>query len=455
MNVMRSVMCVAMVASFLSAQTSLLEGRSLDDWSSESGGWEWLGDALRGDIPEGQNEIDLSWTLGGLDDFDLTLRYSASDDAFLLLNLAPHVSDGRGRFNVTFEHGWREFVVRCRDGKIRGEGKHGDRVRVVGFEGRRVSGPALRFRFKGPAGSSVVIDKIDLKRLPLEGRRKIVMVAGPMSHGYGAHEHKAGCELLARRLNVADSGLLAVVYSGGWPADPSAFDNANAVVLYANGGVHHPANAHLDELRGWMERGVGVACLHYGVEVPIGEGGDVFREMIGGYFETHWSVNPHWTAHFEALPEHDVTQGVEPFSLHDEWYYNMRFRDEMKGVSPVLTAVPPDKTRERPDGPHSNNPYVRSRRGAREHVAWVAEREDGGRGFGCTGGHFHWSWGHDQFRRLVLNSLVWVAGADVPAGGFVSETPSVGELMRDQDEEIPVSFDPEKLEAELKSWNDG
>ena len=51
MNVMRSVMCVAMVASFLSAQTSLLEGRSLDDWSSESGGWEWLGDALRGDIP--------------------------------------------------------------------------------------------------------------------------------------------------------------------------------------------------------------------------------------------------------------------------------------------------------------------------------------------------------------------------------------------------------------------
>ncbi|MEZ6068029.1 MAG: hypothetical protein R3B90_20475 [Planctomycetaceae bacterium] len=55
-------------------------------------------------------------------------------------------------------------------------------------------------------------------------------------------------------------------------------------------------------------------------------------EMDGGYFEPHWSVNPHWTAKFENLPEHPITQGVGTIEVNDEWYYHMRFVDELKGV---------------------------------------------------------------------------------------------------------------------------
>ena len=71
----------------------------------------------------------------------------------------------------------------------------------------------------------------------------------------------------------------------------------------------------------------------------------------------------------------------------------MRFRDGDDRVVPILTAVPPDATRERPDGPHSNNPTVRAKKGSREVLAWAYDRHDGGRGFGCTGAHFHRNFG--------------------------------------------------------------
>jgi len=55
-----------------------------------------------------------------------------------------------------------------------------------------------------------------------------------------------------------------------------------------------------------------------------------------------------------------------------------------------------------------------------QHLLWVIERPDGGRGFGFTGGHFHKEWGHEDFRRVVLNALLWIAKAEVPPDGVAS-----------------------------------
>jgi hypothetical protein len=110
----------------------------------------------------------------------------------------------------------------------------------------------------------------------------------------------------------------------------------------------------------------------------------------------------------------------------------MRFVDDLKGVTPLLSAVPPDSTREGPDGPHSGNPTVRSRKGQPEHVAWVYERPDGGRGFGFTGGHFHRGWADENMRRLVLNALLWIAKAKVPPNGVWSQV-TEGDLKADLD----------------------
>jgi type 1 glutamine amidotransferase len=299
------------------------------------------------------------------------------------------------------------------------------------------AGPPMLVQFKD----------IELKRLGASGnassnqdKKKVVFVAGKASHGYGAHEHHAGCLLLAHYLRQNLPNYAVEVYRDGWPAEGvQAFAGADAIVVYCDGGGGHLLMPHLDEFDQVLQRGVGLVCLHYAVEIPKGQPGDHFLNWLGGYFETDWSVNPHWTAHFAALPEHPITRGVQPFQINDEWYYHMRFRPGMEQVTPILSAHPDKSTLSRPDGPHSGNSHVRAavREGQIQHVAWAAERPDGGRGFGFTGGHDHWNWGDDNFRKVVLNAIVWAAHGEVPQGGIGGATPTRQQLEANQDEPKP------------------
>lgn len=257
----------------------------------------------------------------------------------------------------------------------------------------------------------------------LAAEKKILLIAGRASHGTGAHEFRAGCLLLKQCLDQVP-GIKSEVHFNGWPESDKAFEGVDAVFIYADGGAGHPAirPERLKLLGDLMKKGVGLGCAHYAVEVPKDKGGPEFLEWIGGYFETFWSVNPHWDAEFTKLPEHPITRGVKPFKIRDEWYYHMRFPEGMKGVTPILTALPPDSTRGREgaSSPHGGNPHVQARKGMPEHVMWAIERPDGGRGFGFTGGHFHKNWGDNNFRKVVLNAMLWTAKADVPANGVVS-----------------------------------
>jgi hypothetical protein len=279
-----------------------------------------------------------------------------------------------------------------------------------------------------------------------------VLVAGRGSHGFGCHAHKAGCLLLAKALNDNVPSVRAHVFHG-WPKDPSALDDAHALFIACDGGAGRLINPHLDQVEKLVQRGGGIACIHYAVLASKGQQGARMLRWIGGYYETFWSVNPTWQADFKVLPDHPITRGVKPFKIRDEWYYHMRFPPEMKGVVPILTAVPPESTRQRPDGAHSGNPHVRARKGMPEHVAWAYERPSGGRGFGFTGAHWHWNYGHDDFRTIVLNALVWIAGAEVPPAGVPSKTPSVDDLVANQQSARPANWRPESIQKMLDAWN--
>jgi hypothetical protein len=239
---------------------------------------------------------------------------------------------------------------------------------------------------------------------------KVIFLAGPDSHLPGAHEHKAGSALLAEALRQRQPGFETINVYGGWPEDESLFDGADAVVLYCDGGESHLINEHLPTFNRLLDRGAGIVALHYCVEVPKNSpSATALLRAIGGYFETWWSVNPEWTAQYAALPDHPITRGVQPFSLQDEWYFNMRFIDE--GITPILSAVAPPSTMARWNGPHSGNDAVRQlvAKGVPQVTAWAYERPGGGRGFGYTGGHFHANWDNADNRMLVLNAIEWVA----------------------------------------------
>jgi type 1 glutamine amidotransferase len=284
------------------------------------------------------------------------------------------------------------------------------------------------------------------------GKKKIVFVAGRASHGFASHEHYAGCMLLAKCLNESGLPVETVVVKDGWPKDETVLDGAATIVIFSDGGGGHPMMKSMDAVEKLMKKGVGLACLHYAVEIPKGPAGDQLKDWIGGYFETFWSVNPHWKGEFKEFPKHPVANGVKPFFMDDEWYYHMRFVDNMEGVTPILSTVPPESTRRQGNDAHGANEHVRARKGMAEHVGWARQRPDGGRGFGFTGGHWHWSWACDSFRTVVLNGIVWTAGLDVPAGGVPSKTPTVDELLANQDKPQPKNFDRAKIEKLIEEW---
>jgi type 1 glutamine amidotransferase len=252
---------------------------------------------------------------------------------------------------------------------------------------------------------------VPLEKQPPEGAKvtKIVLVAGRKSHRAGEHEFFAGCAVLMKLLQQT-SGVFPVMARDGWPKNPQTFEGAKSVVFFMDGGGGHPIiqRDHREVVQRLMDQGVGFVNLHYAVEYPKSQSDHVLQ-WLGGYYETGFSTNPHWKAEIKTLPEHHITRGVKPFALQDEWYFNIRFKPEQEGVTPILKAVPPDNKR--------GTAAAREHKGREEILAWAFNRANGGRSFGFTGAHFHKNWGDENFRRLVVNAILWTAKLDVPPDG--------------------------------------
>jgi len=471
-----------------SVPVSLFDGSSLKGWEGDPKLWRVEDGVITGETTAGNpitSNSFLKWTLGELDDFELTLEYRitggnsgiqirsfALDKPYAVGGYQADIDAAGEWTGTTYGEQFRGILAKRgekttlgEDGKPTVTGSLGDPAQLAkvlrkdDWNTYRIvaKGHRILCEINGTPMSEVIDEDADtrrragllafqlhvgppmkvqfrnllLKRLPLEDVKKIVYVAGRPSHPPRMHEHNAGALLVKKLLNTDHSDkVLVVAYRNGWPADPSAFQNADALVIQSDGGPNHPAYWHLRQIDYLREQGVGVGMIHYAVEMTPGETNDTLIAATGGAFEINYSVNPHWDGAFGEFPAHPVANGVKPFTIRDEWYFNMRFRDGMAGVSPILSAVPPQETMSRPDGSHSGNPEVRKQ--VAEHrpqsVCWVVERPDGGRGFGFTGLHFHDNWGQDEFRKTVLNAICWIAKVEIPAEGIVTPTPTKEEL---------------------------
>ncbi|MDA0725631.1 MAG: ThuA domain-containing protein, partial [Verrucomicrobia bacterium] len=257
---------------------------------------------------------------------------------------------------------------------------------------------------------------------------KLVFIGDGGTHGgRGNHEFVGGFILMARALHEAYPNVHAVVHSSkNWPKD---FSQADAIVV----GLNHGERAGKDpEIAKATQRGAGFMAVHFGVEVNAGVAGNNYLDWIGGYFEIGWSVNPWWKPKFNPISNHPTTRGLKPFSLRDEWYYHMRFVKDMKGLTPILSAVAPLNTVRKEKSGRGGNPdvYKAVSKGKPQHVAWAYERPDKGRGFGFTGMHLHANHANDSFRTCLLNGAAWVAGLMIPEGGVPSKTPSEDDLKK-------------------------
>jgi putative heme-binding domain-containing protein len=267
--------------------------------------------------------------------------------------------------------------------------------------------------------------------------RKIVLIAGtvhqgPGGHPAGTHEYELSARLLKQSLLHAPdiAPIKCEVHVDGWPGDPKTLDDADTIVVISDGADRnerdHPllVDDRLSALEKQMDRGCGLVALHWTLFVPREHGGEQFLDWIGGYFDyqsgdtaNRWysRIQTAATRPEPATGAHAISRGIKPFDLREEYYYRMRFRERDPRLTPILKT----KLHGEPD---------------EQVVAWAVERKDGGRGFGFTGGHFFDNWGVEDFRRMVLNAILWTAHVEVPQEGVRSPTLAQPENLGSADE---------------------
>jgi type 1 glutamine amidotransferase len=269
---------------------------------------------------------------------------------------------------------------------------------------------------------------------PPSETKHVLFLAGGRSHGPGSHEHRAGSILLADDLNKSGLGIKASVVDK-WPESNDDFDGVDVAVIYADAAGKYSAEqyAFLDEK---VKAGMGIMFIHYGTHPSAEVGQQYFIPWIGGYFETGWSVNPHWNADLSPRKNHPIGNGIKkPFLVNDEFYYNIRFPENCKAdcesCYPLITSpVTEDRMTI-----YNNlwNEHGDALFGKDVALMWCSDAKDRGRGVGFTGGHFHRNWAIDDFRTVVLNAIAWVARVDVPKNGVPSDKVTAEELNKNLD----------------------
>lgn len=259
---------------------------------------------------------------------------------------------------------------------------------------------------------------------------KIVLLTTPKTHGPGEHEHTKNARLIKAMLEDCNVKGISVAIYDNWPADAAVLDNADLIMTLSDGRdgegdglpqVPFMTPERMKIMEKQMKRGCGLVTYHFSTFAP-NVYGDQIEEWNGGYFD--WQGDDGSRNWYSAIttttadvklpsPQHPISRGVKPFRVEEEFYYNIRFRENDERLQPIVDV-----------------PALNGRAGTGNTVAWAVERKDGGRGFGTTMGHFYRNWAQEDFRRLMLNGIVWAAGINIPKGGVNAKFYSIPEVTK-------------------------
>ncbi len=234
-------------------------------------------------------------------------------------------------------------------------------------------------------------------------RPKRVLLLGqkPDSHPANTHEYMAGVRLVAKLLQDR-GGLQTVVVQADnpWKDGPELLDGADGAVVFLTEGAKW-VTEDADRLAAFQrlaKRGGGLSVLHWGMgtreAAPVANFVSLFGGCHGGPDRKYKVI----TATIVPCSfGHPVLSGIQPVEVHDEFYYALKQPAQAKTLVPLIRV---------------------SIDGDDQTVAWAWERPDGGRSFGFSGLHFHDNWKLTEYRRLVLQGVLWSVGQPIPMEGL-------------------------------------
>ena len=236
-----------------------------------------------------------------------------------------------------------------------------------------------------------------------DSRPKRVLLLGqkPDSHPANSHEYMAGVRLIAKLLQNRGSLQTVVVQADNpWSDGPELLDGADGAVVFLTEGAKWVAE-DADRLAAFQrlaKRGGGLSVLHWGMgtreTAPVADFVSLFGCCHGGpdrkYKVLTATIVP-------SSVGHPVLGGIKPVEVHDEFYYALKQPAQVEKLVPLIRV---------------------SIDGDDQTVAWAWERPDGGRSFGFSGLHYHDNWKRTEYRRLVLQGVLWSVGQPIPTEGL-------------------------------------
>ena len=259
---------------------------------------------------------------------------------------------------------------------------------------------------------------------PPAAAQEVVFLAGPKDHGWpGRHEYEKDLRALAWSLENARNldGVTTRVHVGQAPRDLAAYEDAAVLVINSSSdrterethplfppapetdyhGYDEATTAFLDGLDSLITaRHIGVVVLHYATWVENWRAREAYMDWLGGMWVQIGSKNP--TDTWTMAPQntsHPVNNGVRPWTYRDEVFCRFFLPPDPRRTD-LLLGTPAES----PVGPQV--------------ASWAYQRDDGGRGFVMGGVDFHDNLHEvEDYRRFLLNGIVWAAGMDVPASG--------------------------------------
>lgn len=228
-----------------------------------------------------------------------------------------------------------------------------------------------------------------------EPKAKVLFIGKQPDHPYGTHMYLHTCEMLAKCLELTDG--VETVVSNGWPEDESLLEDVGTIVIYTTPAAEFLLDGpHRDEVAALMKKGVGLVTIHWASSVNqdnLERLGPMWLSYLGGTWVSNVGLHTGDSQLKQLQPDHPICRGWEEYEIHDEYYLNPTITDK---ATPLLQVTAPDK------------PVV---------VGWAHEREDGGRAFGTTLGHFYGNFQREPFRRMIVNAILWTAWVEVPKKG--------------------------------------
>ncbi len=238
----------------------------------------------------------------------------------------------------------------------------------------------------------------------------LLLAQKPDGHPPLTHEYQPGLKLLAEML-ARQPGIKTTITSADepWSEGIELLRKADGAVMFLSQGAAWTSAdvRRLDALSTLAARRGGLVTIHWGMGSKEAANIEPYLKLFGG---CHGGPDRKFkvvdTRVELAAPAHVIAAGIKPFDVHEEFYYKLKFAKSGEPVQPVVT-VEID--------------------GERETVAWAWQRPDGGRSFGFSGLHYHANWRHVEYRRLIVQAVLWANGLAVPGQGVSDDSLVISE----------------------------